>query len=167
MIVEAMYESVPLWIHFGIVVVLGTVAIPFMRGGDIRFRRTFSSFNTPVRDAIKHFVLTVPHSYEDAERYAFRSLHKAMCDGLLPVVGCKREGSRVRRISAKQCRLLEPTIILVPKNPATPQGVMYGLSWDTPPPVPLLETDAALGFTELRVRSSDLYNLFPQNRKDD
>ncbi len=122
------------------------------------------SFDMPIREAVDHYVRTFPHSYRDgADRHAFEVLHKAMCTGKLPVIGTKGERGMPKRLSLRQCRRLKPIRIFVPKNPASPQGVRFDLIDEAVVTDPLAETEEPIGYTGLRVRSSDLYRLWPKD----
>ena len=133
------------------------------RLGPNRDRR---SFDTPIREAVDHYVRTFPHSYKDgADQHAFEVFHKAMCNGELPVMGAKDEDAAPERLSTQQCKLLKPIMACVPKNWASPQGVRFDLFESVGPSPPLEESAGFLGYTGLRVRSADLYRLWPKNRE--
>lgn len=112
-------------------------------------------FDMPIRDAIQHFLQTATHSYRDApDMFAFEALHKQMCRRKLPVIGARGDDSPEKRISARHCRELRPTRVAVPVSPTSPEGLRYDLFKGEAP-----------GFTSLRVRSKDLYRLWPCNMK--
>ena len=114
-----------------------------------------AAFDMPILEAIRHILQTVPHSYRDApDMFAFDALHKQMCRRKLRVVGTSGDDAPEQRISAHRCRELKPTRVAVPLSPTSPQGLRYDL----------FERDA-LAFTSLRVRSKDLYRLWPRNMK--
>ena len=89
-------------------------------------------------------------------------LHKAMCEGRLPVIGSKGEGDPPKKINPRKCRSVKPTKVVIPANPSAPQGVRFDLIDESALPEPLVETDEPMGFTGLRVRSDDLYGLWPK-----
>lgn len=133
-------------------------------------------FDTPIRDAISHWVSTYPHSYDRsslAEREAFDRLYEYMCEGTLPVKGAPREGAKLQRIYRWKCRELQPVESLIPKNLASPEGVRYDLisrkfveeSQDTPSTRELVPGKDFIAFSGLMVRSSDLYRLWPKDKK--
>ena len=97
--------------------------------------------------------------------HAFESLHKAMCDGTLRVIGSKGEGRSPKRISSRKCKRLKPTKVVIPANRSAPRGVRFDLINKSEVPTPLVETDKPIGFTGLRVRSDDLYGLWPKNQE--
>ena len=128
-------------------------------------RKSPRSFDTPIAEAVEHYVRTVPHSYRDgADHHAFEVLHKAMSAGKLPVVGIRGEDASSERISARKCKRLEPRIVVVPRNRATPQGVRFDLMEEVGEIEPLVESRGFSGYTGLRVRSSDLYRLWPNGQ---
>ena len=121
-------------------------------------------FDIPIRTAVEHYVRTFPHSYrEGADQHAFETLHKAMCNGKLPVVGAKGEDSHSERIPARKCKRLKPAVVVVPRNRATPRGVRFDLMEEVGEIEPLVEHDGFSGYTGLCVRSSDLYRLWPKD----
>lgn len=126
----------------------------------------FSSFDVPIRKAIDHYVSTEPHSYtSNAELHAFRALHRAMREGVLRVVGSKGEGGIPREISARECRRLTPIMVIVPRLPASPDGVRLDLIDESIGIEPGVEYDDPIGFSGLRVRSNDLYRIWPKNKE--
>ena len=96
---------------------------------------------------------------------AFNALYNQMCKGKLPVIGSWGEGTPPRRIEARRCRRLMPVATIIPRNPTTPQGVRFDLV-DKSSMAMLVEHDKPVGFTGLRVRSRDLYRLWPQDGED-
>ena len=164
LILDRVLEAVPLWALTGIAIVLAVAAIPLMFLGPKRRR----PFDMPIREAVDHYVRTYPHSYRDgADQHAFEVLHKAMCRGKLPVVGTRGEDSPSERISARRCRRLKPIMTLLPKNPASSQGKRFYLMESVEATEPLAEAARLHGYTGLRVRSRDLYRLWPKGRSDD
>ena len=136
--------------------------LPSIRARKLRWE----SFDIPIREAVDHYVRTFPHSYKDgADRHAFEVLHKAMCNGKLPVVGAKGEESPSELIAAQRCKRLKPRMVLVPKNWASPQGVRFDLFENVGPSQPLEESDGLSVYTGLRVRSTDLYGLWPKDAR--
>ncbi len=160
LIVERALDAVPLSALIGIAIVLGIAAIPLMFSVSMRRRL----FDMPIQEAVDHYVRTFPHSYRDgADQHAFEVLHKAMCGGKLPVVGSRGEDAPPKRISARRCKRLKPIRTLLPKNRASPQGVRFDLMESVEATEPLEENTDFLGYTGLRVRSSDLYRLWPKD----
>ncbi len=132
-------------------------------------RPQIRAFDMPILAAVEHLLNTTAHSYthlDRAERKAMENLHNAMCSGRLLVVGTENEFSSPKRISAWTCRQLVPIESVIPRSPAAPQGFTFILSppIDNVPdePVPVEESGA---FRNLRVRSSDLYAIWPKYEK--
>lgn len=165
MLVEVFYETVPLWLRITVVVMLGLAAIPLMFRHEIKgWGRPHRYFDVPIREAIDHYVRTFPHSFRDgADLHAFEVLHRAMCNGTLPVVGTKGEGASLERISTRRCKRLTPMRVIVPTNPASPHGIRFDLMEDVETIEPLVESDSFPGYTGLRVRSTDFYRLWPKD----
>ena len=123
---------------------------------------SFEQFDTPIRKAIYHLIETTPHSYTwsgMAERQAFTKLHEAMCKGRLPVIGKEGDFMMPRRISRWECRRLKPMEVAVNATDAAPDGVRFSLVQ--------IKTDEGnekleLELCDLRVRSFDLYDLWPK-----
>ena len=127
----------------------------------------FSDYDVPVRDAIEHVVAMSAHTFNnsgDADRQAFEALHKEMCADRLPVIGALGDFNAPERVSARKCRELKPRPVIVPRNPTSPNGMLFALVDETRIDVtPLVERSDPLGFTGLRVRSADLYRKWPRN----
>ena len=135
--------------------------------------RKFSDFDMPIETAIDHIVDSTHHSFTRsslAERNAFEQLHKAMCAGLLPVIGKRGVSAVPRKISPRRCKKLQR------REMATPHGMRFhltekrpfkkvtdGLKKDSPV---LVKQDDLFGFGELRVRSKDLYATWPLNLEE-
>ena len=125
-----------------------------------RIRTRVSGFDMQIRDAINHLSQTIPHSYRDTgmmERNFFRMLHREMCTGRLQVIGMKGESGLLKEINARQCKRLTPTQAVVPLNQLTPDGVRFSLIYRP--------TDKCPDFVEflgLRIRSQDLYEIWPK-----
>ena len=169
---EGLTKTTDDWITY-ILWALLAVAIGLFGFGLIRIFRSRkrnkpkdgTPFDLPIREAVDHYVRTFPHSYKDgADQHAFEVFHKAMCSGELPVMGAKGEDGPSERISARQCKRLKPIRTLVPKNWASPQGLRFDLVENVGPSPPLEESAEFPGYTGLRVRSADLYRLWPKNR---
>lgn len=122
-------------------------------------------FDIPIRNAIIHAANTTDHSYGDPilrDRHFFQLLHKRMCVGELLVAGREGEAGMLARIRPRKCRRLSPREIVVPKNPGTPEGIRYCLvDKAADPPVEPLQEVEFRGFLGLRVRSRDLYRMWP------
>lgn len=123
-------------------------------------------FDTPIRDAIRHVIHTTPHSYQTAQMAAdhyFEVLYKQMCSGEIGVAGRKGEDGELKRIKKRECKRRRPSPVVVPPNPSSPEGVRYCLVDRTGPSTssPLQEV-TFVEFTDLRVRSSDLYRSWPK-----
>ena len=127
-------------------------------------------FDMPILKAVDHLVRSSSHTFpkgREARHRAAQMLHEAMCAGTLPVVGSRGEFRERRRISARQCRGLRPQEVVVPRNPTTPLGVRLDL-WDKSLNLELgVEHSDPIGFTNIRVRSRDLYRLWPKAQDDD
>lgn len=173
---EGLTRTTDAWVMGGLtallVVALGLFIVGLVRmyrgGRKGKTKVAAPPFDTPIREAIDHYVRTFPHSYRDgADQHAFEVLHRAMCAGKLPVVGAKGEDAPSKLISARRCKRLKPMRTIVPKNWATPQGVRFDLVEGVETIEPLVESDSFPGYTGLRVRSADLYGLWPENRKEE
>ena len=127
-------------------------------------------FDMPIREAINYLGRTVPHSFDRSslsDRLAYEKLHERMCSGELPVIGATKELDVPQPISPKQCHKLTPKEQVVPKHRSTPEGVRFLLiqyvdpdwedGWDG-----LTQPQVVVKYTDLRVRSADLYNLWPR-----
>lgn len=127
-------------------------------------------FDVPILDAIHHIARTMPTSYLGSgavERHIFGVLHRQMCEGKLPVMGKLGEDGDLERLSREQCKRLVPQEVVVPLHPTSPNGVMFSLiDADT-----LEERKKSLlsrkldGYIGLRVRSRDLYRMWPKNHE--
>ena len=123
---------------------------------------SFEQFDTPIRKAIYHLIETTPHSYTwsgMAERQAFTKLYEAICEGRLPAIGKEGDFMMPRRISRWECRRLKPMEVAVNATDAAPDGVRFSLV--------RIKTDEGhekleLELCDLRVRSFDLYDLWPK-----
>ena len=126
---------------------------------------SFSDFDVAIQDAIDHLIHTTPHSFTRsslAERSAFQALLEAMRAGRLPVIGMKGEHGIPQQISPRQCSKLHPIEV------ATLHGVRFHLvdeSTKTKRPETLIERSDPLGFSGLRVRSDDLYRIWPKDQQ--
>ena len=129
-----------------------------------------ASFDMPIREAINYLVRTAPHSFDRSslsDRLAFKKLHERMCSGELPVIGATKELDVLRPISPEQCHELVPEEQVVPKHRSTPEGVRFLMiqyvdpdwedDWDG-----LTQPQVVVKYTDLRVRSVDLCNLWPR-----
>ena len=127
-------------------------------------------FDMPIREAIGHLEETVPHSFDrsgPAERVAFKQIHKRMCSGDLPVIGSTEAFGPPQVIPPAKCGDLMPEEWSVPANPSAPQGVRFCLTqyvdpkweegWDG-----VTQPQVVVQYTDLRVRSVDLYSLWPR-----
>ena len=120
----------------------------------------------PIRTAIRHIIHTTPHSHRNAQMAAdhyFKVLHEHICSGKIKAVGRKDEDGELQRISKRECKRHLPVIEVVMPNPSAPEGVRYCLVARTRPttlsPLDDVEVD---GFTDIRVRSRDLYRWWPK-----
>ncbi len=112
-------------------------------------------FGVPIRDAIDHVVMTSPRSLsnsERAERHFFEVLHEQTCSGDLLVIGRKGKTNAPMRISARKCKQLKPMEVVVGCSPTSPRGVRLSLFGG--------QTSE---FTGLRLRSRDLYRIWPKD----
>ena len=184
MVVQHVFEQVPLWGMVLASAALATAGLPLAFGRQIKgwWARRYgvhsvildsasdlSDFDVPIRDAIEHVVETSAHTFNnsgDAERRAFEALHKEMCADKLPVIGMLGDFNVPERISARKCSELRPQPVVVPRNPTSPNGVLFALIDETKIDVtPLVERSDPLGFTGLRVRSTDLYVKWPKDQE--
>ncbi len=117
-------------------------------------------FDIPIRDAIHHLVLTIPHSFDRpsfAEQAMFKQLHHRMCNGSLSVVGTPGEIVGPQRIPPKKCRKLDPVEVVIPQSEAAPEGVRFSLV--------RYSDNVEVEYTALAVRSDDLYRIWPKPKK--
>ena len=123
-------------------------------------------YDLPIRVAIRHVIHTTPHSYQTAQMAAdhyFEVLYEQMCSGEIGVVGRRGEDEELKYINKRECKRYTPSMVVVPRSPSAPEGLRYCLVARTrsSTPYPLQEV-AFDGFTDLRVRSRDLYRLWPR-----
>ena len=174
---EGLTRTTDAWVTGGLVALaaasFGLVCFGVFQGAHralIHKTQDSPPFDMPILEAVDHYVRTFPHSYQDgADRHAFEVLHKAMCAGKLPVIGTRGEDAPSERISARRCKRLKPTMIVVPRNWASPRGFRFDLvdkAAVPEVPEPLVESDEPIGFTGLRVRSADLYRLWPTDERE-
>ena len=171
-LVEALGFSLS-WVGWAFITSAGiTTALGIWRSGRStrKSKRDFGDFDMQIETAIDHIVDSTHHSFTRsslAERNAFEQLHKAMCAGLLPVIGKHGENAIPRKISPRRCKKLQG------REVATPHGMRFHLvesrllkknmnGLKKEPPV-LVEQSGPFGFGELRVRSKDLYGIWPRN----
>ena len=139
------------------------------RGKSVRQKpqRYFSDFDMPVLAAIEHMVQTVAHSWDSpdkAERAFFRGIHTQMRAGRLRVIGAEAPGGPLRRVRKKQLSGLTPVPMNVPPSDTAPHGVRFVLIDEAKLPEPDKQQGPPPGFFDLRVRSKDLYRLWPRTR---
>ena len=138
----------------------------------LEWRGVHAPFDTPIRKAIRHVVDTTTDSYDRdwlAEDAAFRTLHADFCNRRrrLPVRGRDQLLGPLKRISRKKCRTLEPGPLVVPEKPTAPDGIVFALFKQ---PVQVKPRESSLSgpspmefYWSLRVRSKDLYRIWPQD----
>ena len=127
----------------------------------------FGDFDMSILDAVEHMMQTVPHSWDSpdkAERFFFRAIHKQMKAGRLRVMGAATSGGRVQRISKKQLSSLSPESISGPETDTTPYGVRFELIDKAEIGEPRVLSDGFPGFSDIRLRSRDVYRLWPRTR---
>ena len=119
----------------------------------------------PVLEAIEHMKQTVAHqwdSHDKAERDFWKRIHEQMRAGRLRVIGAEVPGGPLRRISRKELAKLTPVPMNVPPSDTAPYGVRFDLLDEAR----LTESDSYRdpfpGAYDLRVRSKELYRLWPQ-----
>ena len=153
--------------------IMYALAAAFLAAGVVSYvkeRRLASLryFDIPIRDAIIHAANSTDHSYGSPnlrDRHFFEQLHVAMCSGELLVVGREGEAGALTHISRWRCRKLRPLEMVVPRNPSTPEGVRYCLvDKEAEPPADSVGEVQFRGLMGLRVRSQDLYRLWPTNQ---
>lgn len=184
MVVQGVFEQVPLWGMVLTAAALATAGLPLAFGRQIKdwwarhngvhnvtpdLANDFSNFDVPIRDAIEHIVKTSAHTFNnssDAEQQAFEALHKEMCADKIPVIGMLGDFNVPERISARKCSELRPRPVVVPRNRTSPNGVLFALIDETKIDLTqLAERSDPVGFTGLRVRSGDLYGKWPKNQE--
>ncbi len=112
----------------------------------------------PIRDAIHHLVSTVPHSFDRssyAERAMFKQIHQCMCNGDILARGATSEGGTLQKIPPKKCRELSPQEVVVPRVPATPEGIRFSL----------FDAKSQVEYSNLWVDSRDIYKFWPKIKK--
>lgn len=159
------------WIWAGVTAVAVVIFLftIFGRGAEQapKQARKRTGFDMPIREAVNHLVSTVPHSFDSADKaecHFFSELYKLMCEGRLPVIGARDEGTPPRRLSRRECRRHKPKVTRVAPNPTCPDGVRFDLLDRKLEPLTLVEWKSFPGFTGLRVRSSNLLGMYPQNK---
>ena len=150
------------------------VVSAFWRGGRKSGRRKpqldFADFDMPILAAIEHMMQTVTHSWDSpdkAERFFFRAIHKQMKAGRLRVMGAEAPGGLLRRIRKKNLTGLTPVPMNVPESDTAPHGVRFDLIDEARLGEPDKHKGPLPGFFDLRVRSKDLYRLWPRTRSQD
>lgn len=137
----------------------------------LEWRDFRAPFDMPIRDAVRHVVATTTNSYDRpslAEEAAFRTLHADFCNRRrrLPVLGQAQDSGPLERIPRKKCRALEPLPVVVPKKPTAPNGIVFALFKQPVPSEPrefsLTGPSPMRFYWSLRVRSKDLYRIWPQ-----
>ena len=132
-----------------------------------RSRKPQQDFDMPILSAIEHMVQTVAHSWDSpdkAERAFFRSIHTQMRAGRLRVVGAEVPDGPLRRIGKRKIAKLTPVPMNVPQSDTAPHGVSFVLIDEAKLPEPDKQQGSLPGFFDLRVRSRDLYRLWPRTR---
>ena len=172
MMVETFIGDVPLWKMAVVAGALACVALPLMfwPASKDRKKRRFGDFDMPVLAAIEHMVQTVAHSWDSpdkAERAFFRGIHTQMCAGRLRVMGAEVPGGPLRRIRKKKLAGLTPVPMNVPPSDTAPHGVRFDLIDEAKLGEPDKHRGPLPGFFDLRVRSKDLYRLWPRTRSQD
>ena len=122
--------------------------------------QSFRQFDTPILSAINHLINTAPHSYtrsDWAEREAFVALYEKMCSGQLAVIGKKSDFTAPSRISASECRALEPREVVVARTASAPDGARFSLCSPHTD-----QEDKQLELCDLRVCSDELYRIWPK-----
>ena len=117
-------------------------------------------FDMPVSDAIQHIfeTVTIPPNEKDVfvKQALLEQLFSYMRDGRI-AVWC-RDFAPPRKISVRKCRKLSPQIKRVPPRPNEPEGFRFSL-FEIPPPEQ--EEEPFVEYTNLWIRSEDLYKLWP------
>lgn len=143
------------------------------RGGDSR-RAPDALPNTPLSGSHHNQAgllgRTVTHTFDRSslsDRVAFRKLYELICSRELPVVGATETFGVRHRTALERCAKLTPEEQVVPRNPSTLEGVRFSLidfadknwkqDWDGRAQPQILEK-----YIDLRVRSSDVYQLWPK-----
>ena len=170
-IIERLLEDVPTLPLAVAATFLACIALPLMfwpasKDRDKRKRR-FGDFDMPILAAVEHMVQTVTHSWDSpdkAERAFWRLIHAQMCAGRLRVMGAEIHGGRVRRIRKKELAGLTPVPMNVPPSDTAPHGVRFDLIDEAKLKKPEKHRGPFPGFSDLRIRSKDLYQLWPRTR---
>ena len=129
---EGLTKTTDAWVIGGawalLVVALGLFGVGVIRiccGGRRGKTKEEPPFDMPIREAVDHYVRTFPHSYKDgADRHAFDVLHKAMCNGKLPVVGAKGEESPSELIAAQRVNGSSREWCWYPRTRRLPKGAV-------------------------------------------
>ena len=170
-IIERLLEDVPTLPLAVAATFLACIALPLMfwpaRKDRDKRKRRFGDFDMPILAAVEHMVQTVAHSWDSpdkAERAFFRSIHTQMRAGRLRVVGAEVPDGPLRRIGKRKIAKLTPVPMNVPQSDTTPHGVSFVLIDEAKLPEPEKHRGPLPGFFDLRVRSEDLYRLWPRTR---
>ena len=125
-------------------------------------------FDMPIRDAISHIVETSTYDFTSSyasDQSAFEELYREMCSGKLLIVGSWGSDSPRKRIGPRKCKRFAPRRVVIPRTCDSPDGYRFDLIEELEV-APLVEHDKPTGFTRLRVRSRDLYKIWPRNKRD-
>ena len=168
-IIERILEDVPTLPLAVAATFLACIALPLMfwPASKDRKKRRFSDFDMPILAAVEHMVQTVSHTWDSpdkAERAFFRSLHTQMRAGRLRVIGAEVPDGPLRRISKKKLGSLSPVPRNVPPSDTAPHGVSFVLIDEARLAPPDKQKGPLPGFFDLRLRSKDLYRLWPRTR---
>ena len=171
-IIERLLDDVPTLPLAVAATFLACIALPLMfwPASKDRKKRRFSDFDMPILAAIEHMMQTVTHSWDSpdkAERFFFRAIHAQMCAGRLRVIGAEAPGGPLRRIRKKELAGLTPVPMNVPPSDTAPHGVRFDLIDEARLGGPDKHKGPLPGFFDLRVRSKDLYRLWPRTRSQD
>ena len=129
--------------------------------------RKFSDFDMPALAAVEHMKQTVAHAWDSpdkAERDFWQKIHEQMRAGRLRVIGAEVQGGPLRRISKRTLANLLPVPMNVPESDTAPYGVGFVLIDEAKLAEPDKHRGPLPGFFDLRVRSRDLYRLWPRTR---
>ena len=168
-IIERFVECVPTSTLIVVAIVLAAIAVPMMFYGGRKAEnrpakqaRKYDDFDMPILAAIEHMVQTVAHSWDSidkTEEAFWHAIHKQMVAGRLRVIGAEAPGEEIKRIRKKQLIGLIPVPMRVPPSEIAPHGVRFDLIDEAKPKT---HQGHFQGFYDLRVRSRELYRLWPR-----
>ena len=152
----------PAFVLAGVAVVFGILGVLDQREKRRieKSRQDIRQYDLDIANAIK--ILTAAtsarHGWDSEynfEDYVFKKLHRYMCNGELAVAGSTDALEKISPITKEKCQLLIPAVALAPKG-----RVLY---WMHSELNDSFQADEV--YMELRVRSEDLYRIWPHAKR--